>query len=59
MGVMWVVYCKLCGGKFNNSPDSVVICGHHKGVVHLGCCIDNCSWDKKPCIHCHGVYDKL
>jgi len=54
-----MVDCKICNSDFRHSPDSIVICDYHQGIVHLGCCIDKCSWDKKPCVHCHGVYDKL
>ena len=53
-----MVDCGICKGNFRDSPDSVVVCDY-RGVVHLGCCIDHCSWDKKPCAHCQGVYDKL
>ena len=51
--------CKICEGNFKDSPDSLLLCNHHDGAVHLGCCINRCSWDKKPCGHCMGVYDKL
>ncbi|MEA2036734.1 MAG: hypothetical protein U9O94_04460 [Nanoarchaeota archaeon] len=51
--------CNICGGEFKGSPDSILLCGEKKGMVHLGCCIDNCSWDKQPCQHAQGVYEKL
>jgi len=51
--------CKVCKGQFSNSPDSVVLCKHNEGLVHLGCCINGCSWDKKPCENAVGVYEKL
>lgn len=51
--------CKICTNNFQQSPDSLVLCQHKEGFVHLGCCIDNCSWDKKPCTHSVAVYDKL
>lgn len=51
--------CSICTSEFKESPDAVVICEHKQGAVHLGCCIDLCSMDKKPCGHAHGVYEKL
>ena len=51
--------CKVCTGKFRDSPDSLILCKHHDGMVHLGCCINDCSEHKAPCDHCSGVYDKL
>lgn len=54
-----MISCKICTGNFKDSKDSLVVCEHHDGVVHLGCCIDKCSWDKKPCQNAHGVYDKM
>ncbi|MFH0978119.1 MAG: hypothetical protein V1837_02335 [Candidatus Woesearchaeota archaeon] len=53
------VQCNICNGVFNNSPDSLVLCDFKDGIVHLGCCVDNCSIDKKPCKHAVSVYDKL
>jgi len=53
-----MVNCKICTGQFNTSPDSVVLCSHKEGTVHLGCCINNCSWDKQICEHAIGKYDK-
>ena len=54
-----VVLCRLCSGHFDNSPDSIVLCNFKNGPVHLGCCINNCSWDNKPCHHALAVYEKL
>ncbi|MBW2974597.1 hypothetical protein KY366_02670 [Candidatus Woesearchaeota archaeon] len=51
--------CKICDGDFKSSPDSVLLCGHKEGAVHLGCCINNCSWNKQPCGHSTGTYEKL
>jgi hypothetical protein len=53
-----MVTCKICGGSFKDGDDSVVMCAHHGGAVHMGCCIDNCSGDGMPCEHSHGVYEK-
>jgi hypothetical protein len=53
-----MVTCHVCTGHFKESKDSVVLCNHHKGPVHLGCCTDNCSGDGEPCGHSHGVYHK-
>ena len=53
------VKCKICGGDFKTSPDSIVLCEHKDGVVHLGCCVNNCSMNKAPCKHCVATYDKL
>jgi len=51
--------CKVCSGEFGSSPDSIVVCGHKEGNVHLGCCMNNCSIDKKPCEHAIGIYEKI
>lgn len=53
------VSCNICNSEFQNSPDSIVLCGFKEGVVHLGCCINNCSNDNKPCEHALSIYDKL
>ena len=53
-----MVECKICSGQFDKSPDSIVLCKHKIGAVHLGCCVDNCSWDKQICEHAVGKYDK-
>jgi len=50
--------CNICNGTFNDSPDSVVMCKHHAGAVHLGCCTDVCSEQGSPCEHSCGIYDK-
>ncbi|MFH1511686.1 MAG: hypothetical protein ABIF10_08405 [Candidatus Woesearchaeota archaeon] len=51
--------CKLCSNNFHESSDSLVLCEHKVGFVHLGCCIDGCSWNKQPCKHSLAVYDKI
>ncbi|MBR9705799.1 hypothetical protein GOV14_02070 [Candidatus Pacearchaeota archaeon] len=53
------VSCNICSGEFQSSPDSVVLCGFKDGLVHLGCCINDCSGDNKPCEHAIAMYDKL
>ncbi|MFH1711040.1 MAG: hypothetical protein ABH840_01895 [Nanoarchaeota archaeon] len=53
------VSCNICSGAFQNSPDSVVLCAFKDGVIHLGCCIHNCSQDNRPCKHSLAIYDKL
>jgi len=50
--------CKICSGEFENSPDNIVLCNHHNGAVHNGCCVDKCSGDNKPCEHCVGEFSK-
>lgn len=50
--------CKICSGDFENSPDQIILCEYKAGFVHLGCCINNCSMDKNPCIHCKSKYTK-
>ncbi|HII29510.1 TPA: hypothetical protein HA317_00405 [Candidatus Woesearchaeota archaeon] len=51
-------FCKVCGAEFD-VPDDIVLCSHHDGFVHLGCCINNCSWDKRPCQHAKAVLHKM
>jgi len=51
--------CKICNGEFKNSPDSILLCEHKQGAVHLGCCLNNCSWNKQPCQHSIGTYEKI
>lgn len=48
--------CKVCSNVFNDSPDNLILCKHHDGLVHRGCCTDKCSWDGKPCEHCIKEY---
>lgn len=50
--------CKVCTGDFKTSPDDMVLCEHKEGSVHLGCCVYDCSLDRKPCVHALGVYKK-
>jgi hypothetical protein len=51
--------CRICSNNFHQSADSIVLCEFKTGFVHLGCCIDNCSMNKKPCGHSLAVYDKI
>nr|MCK4929529.1 hypothetical protein [Nanoarchaeota archaeon] len=51
--------CKICGVDFTQGTDSIVMCRHHGGNVHLGCCMDICSWEKTPCHHAVGVFQKI
>jgi len=53
------VLCNICNGEFQNSQDSIILCKFKDGVVHLGCCINNCSMDNKPCEHALATYEKL
>ncbi|MBU0666053.1 MAG: hypothetical protein ABIC91_00820 [Nanoarchaeota archaeon] len=53
------ISCKLCEERVAESSDSLVLCAQHGGMVHLGCCIHNCSWDKEPCEHAKSIYDKV
>ncbi len=50
--------CKICGGPFATSADKIVLCAHHKNFVHKGCCVNQCSGDGEPCMHCKGIYTK-
>lgn len=50
--------CKICANDFENSPDQLVLCEHHKGFTHHGCCTNRCSLDNKPCIHAKSIYAK-
>lgn len=51
--------CNICGVGFTGETSSIVMCKHHSGNVHVGCCMDLCSWDKKPCNHAIGVFEKI
>lgn len=51
--------CRICSNEMHNSPDPLILCSHKGGNVHLGCCINLCSQDKKPCCHALSVYEKL
>lgn len=53
-----MVKCKICSGQFDTSPDSIILCKYKEGVVHLGCCINNCSMNREICEHALGKYDK-
>ncbi|HZX44822.1 MAG TPA: hypothetical protein VFF28_04020 [Candidatus Nanoarchaeia archaeon] len=53
------IACNICNGDFEKSPDSVVLCKFKEGMVHLGCCVNNCSWDRKVCSNASAVYDKI
>jgi hypothetical protein len=50
--------CKICTGDFKTSPDELVLCDHHDGMAHLGCCCYRCSMDGKPCVHGVAFYAK-
>lgn len=52
------VKCKICKGLFEDSTDSLVICDHLKGPVHMGCCCDLCSMHGAPCQNCQSIYEK-
>jgi hypothetical protein len=47
----------MCKGNFHDSPDNLVLCEHHEGFVHHGCCIATCSQDGKPCMHAVKEYN--
>jgi hypothetical protein len=51
--------CKICSNNFYASPDKLVVCDHKGGMVHLGCCTDLCSMDRKPCVHGKAIYAKV
>jgi hypothetical protein len=51
--------CRICEGNFELSPDKIVLCEHHVGFVHMGCCNYRCSKDGKICRHGKAVYSKL
>jgi len=57
-GEFLTIYCKICGKDFKES-DSLIICAHKEGPIHLGCCVDGCSWDNQPCQHSHGMFEKI
>ena len=50
--------CNVCGGKFDESPDSLVLCKHQDSLVHMGCCSDLCSEHGGPCEHAMAIYEK-
>ena len=50
--------CKVCNVVFNDSPDDLILCHHHEGPIHFGCCVDRCSHDHKPCEHSLGRYKR-
>ncbi|MBI5229113.1 hypothetical protein HY991_03310 [Candidatus Micrarchaeota archaeon] len=47
-----MVTCKICEEAFVTKPDTMVICEHRDGAVHIGCCVHKCSWDKKGPVNC-------
>lgn len=51
--------CRICGTDFTGDTAAIVMCRHKGGNVHLGCCADLCSWDKKPCTNAVGVFEKI
>jgi hypothetical protein len=50
--------CKICSGDFATSPDKLVLCEHHQGFTHMGCCSYRCSQDGKMCVHGKAMYTK-
>jgi hypothetical protein len=54
-----MITCNICNMPFETSPDSIVLCKHKNGAVHLGCCLDRCSQNRAICIHSMAVYQKL
>jgi hypothetical protein len=50
--------CKICSNNFQHSPDSLVLCNHKDGLVHMGCCTAKCSWDGAPCQNGVAIYSK-
>jgi hypothetical protein len=51
--------CKICNVDFTGETSAVVMCRQKGGDVHIGCCTDLCSWDRKPCGHAVGVFEKI
>lgn len=52
------IKCAKCEGGIHDSPDNLVLCAHHKGFVHMGCCMYDCSQDGTPCMHAMSIYRK-
>ncbi|MBU0761784.1 MAG: hypothetical protein KKD39_02060 [Candidatus Altiarchaeota archaeon] len=50
--------CSICGNGFDLSPDSLVLCRHKEGGVHMGCCVDRCSLHGAPCDNSIDVFHK-
>jgi hypothetical protein len=50
--------CMICTSNFQDSPDDLILCEHKDGIVHLGCCVNRCSMDHNPCVHCKAEYSK-
>ncbi|MFH1916271.1 MAG: hypothetical protein ABIJ21_03325 [Nanoarchaeota archaeon] len=48
---MVTLTCKVCTVPFTNDNQEVLLCGHHEGFVHVGCCTDVCSQHGTPCEH--------
>jgi hypothetical protein len=51
--------CKICMNGFKESSDMVIMCAHHGSPVHMGCCVDKCSMNKEPCMHCEAMYKRM
>ena len=51
--------CRICDNEFGSYPETLILCSHKGGFVHLGCCMDLCSWNRQPCRHAKGTYDRL
>jgi len=56
---MLKMICNVCTWGFRESTDHVIVCKHHKGPVHLGCCRDRCLKNGKPCRHSIGMYKRV
>jgi len=53
-----MIVCNICSGRFEESPDPIVLCKHHDSFVHMGCCLERCSWNKALCVHSLCIYVK-
>jgi hypothetical protein len=51
--------CRICKNGFGSYPETLLLCKHKEGFVHLGCCLDLCSWKRQPCDHAIATYDRL
>jgi hypothetical protein len=48
--------CKICTVPFTNQNDTILLCNHKQGFVHMGCCTDLCSQSHSPCQHKVAVF---
>jgi len=53
------IKCSICERSLFKNFDDIILCNYHEGPIHLSCCINNCSEDKRPCLHSHGEYEKI